>query len=1249
MGSRYPQPDNEDAFEEMCLRFYRKLWKNEGLVLYAKRGEQQDGVDIHDPLCLKPTRAVQCKHHEPTKTLPPAEIKKEVQKAENSKLPIDHYVIATTARKTRTAQNTVSELNRRERIDRKFSVEIHFWEEICQFLGNFSRFQAESIVFGRAAAVEILASILQDPEVRSIAARALAVPDEAVQSEKFSEIEQLLLDRNFEAARHELDKLPANLASLPNDDQYRILRLRAKLSLETGDFERASALFLEAFERHPELDQAKHNRVLGYALVLNPARAFELAVEYVTGGLATPAMLARLIENAPDHTRLLEHMALIEPHLATSEEINLALCHKLLRFGDGAGATEAARRALAIAPGSPHALFATALSAHSMALTADWQTQRQWVADALLHYDAAADAARRGKYATLLPEILINRATCSALGGDKERASANYLEAIAAASSPAPYAALAVTYFLHEGENERAWPLLDRLDATTTDGRFLVALTEFYNTDDVAERYRYLSQLRRLCNVRWSRAVECRFHCVSLALLLDDPVLARKCIPKSFVRKFPFQAYTALAWVDLESGDSNAALENADRALGQSPRGAHPQEVRLLADVFNRCNQPAKALELLEEIARPGALDENTRRLIVVAQRLERHDLLLRVCRELRKSGAQDDQLRRLEIQLLSRYAPAEGLKVVDEFIDVSVSPAYFVAFKNNLALRFNQRELLLLDPSRLPTANDLSPSNSWLVVRPYIAVGKYDEALQFLYEQRRLNFEDAVGHTNYVSFFLMQGEKTSLHHSPERVLPNTAALLSDGEGIERWVIVENDNPVPSRGEFAETSDLALRVLGRSVGDVVELPGLARVDRATIRAIQTKYVRAFQDSLGSFRQRFPETPFLQPIDVGTGDQFDPTPILVTLKQRREFVTKCFETYDTQPCPLYLLASSLGVSELDAIGGLIYRSKPMVKCCRTTPVEFAQAVQLGLGRDIVVLDLSAIITLNLVDGWHFLDPQIKYVVSQSTSELVDQWLIDAESAAAREGGHLSATEEGDLRFQEPTVSQQEARQAELEKMRKGIAEHCDRKSSEAVAALSPEKRQSYEKVAGFHNVESMSLARDLNGLLWSDDLVLGIIASADFGVKTVWTQLVLRCFVASKRLATADFELVSAKLASWGYALTIWNAQTIIAAGERANWSPHDWPFEPCINLISTVGLPIPAKARIVLDCLMLLRQSGCSELRQSAVIQSLLSAIGSREAVIWIARRLSVDFSTDVTSEKFLQLELRYWLESAVL
>jgi hypothetical protein len=104
MGFRFETPDNEDGFEQFCVRYYRKRWANDSLQLYAKRGENQFGIDIHDPIGIEPIGAIQCKHHEPTKTLAPAEIEAEVQKAEGWGQPLERYIIATTARKSAGAQ-----------------------------------------------------------------------------------------------------------------------------------------------------------------------------------------------------------------------------------------------------------------------------------------------------------------------------------------------------------------------------------------------------------------------------------------------------------------------------------------------------------------------------------------------------------------------------------------------------------------------------------------------------------------------------------------------------------------------------------------------------------------------------------------------------------------------------------------------------------------------------------------------------------------------------------------------------------------------------------------------------------------------------------------------------------------------------------------------------------------------------------------------------------------------------------------
>lgn len=1241
MAPRYPQPDNESGFEQLCLRHYRKVWKNECLALYAKRGENQDGVDIFDPLNIRPIRAVQCKHHEPTKQLSKSEIQKEVEKAEKSQFGIEHYVIATTAQRSRTAHDTVSDLNLRS--SKKFTVEIHFWDEICQSAFELGPVVAEIIIYGQRilAGASFLPQASEPPEYTQRAETSVVITDD-----KFGVIESLLAERRFEVVRYELDKFGGfNLENaLTSEQRYKLLRLRGKLELETGHYEAASRFFLQAFENAPTLVQAKQNQVLAYALVGDQGGAFALACKYVCEGIKTPIMVLRLVENTPSLAELDEHTEQIADLAASDVDVITALSDKYSSFGDFARGLKAAEHALGLAPQSAHAHLAAAFAHHNASRSEGVPDRSSSIRQSLIHYDSAARIATEARLINLLPEIYSNRANAKMTVGDPSGAESDFREAVRVAVHPAVYAERAVAHFLNQEAYQTAREFVSLLAPQTLEARYLTLVTE-YHTKSGIEKSRCISEMNELADESWDRSVECRFQCVQWAIDANELNLAASFASAPFEEAHPFQAQVMLAWVRLVSHDRDSARLHALNALESSIREAHTQEVRLLARILVALKEDAKAVNLLEQVVMPGVLNEDMKGLLRCASRLRRDDLLLRLCRELRSSGPLDPQLQRLEMDLLNRYAPREALVLAEELVQTSSDPNFYAAYRNMIAVRVNELQKIDLESVQLPTAAQLSPNESSLIIVPYVALGMHTEALRFLYAQLRLNFDNEDSHSAYIFLFLKFEHLTQLSRTPEEASEDSAVLLELGTGEQQWAIVENTQPVPSRGEFSSNSSMGRALLGHSVEDLVELPGNhVQPQSATIRELQSKYLRAFQDSFHNLIRRFPGTTALQQVNVGEGEDFDPGAMVEAIKRRHEHIEHCMDIYRTHPCSLYLLAERIGNNEYETQKTLSGHAKGFVRCCQISPHAFDAAVGAELGAGPIVLSASAIATLSLLDGWNCLHPSRRYLVSQMTSDVVDDWLREWRHDRPHPGGYMSVDDFEQLVFQEATVEERISNHSEVFRIKQKIAMHCEIMPSLALAAIDPEKRKLCSELVGLHNLDSMTLAKAHNGTLWTDDFVVGIVATADFCVPSVWTQLAVRCLAEANLVAHTQYDLISAKLAGWRYANTMWNAATIIAAGRHAEWRTNGWPFVDCIQLLANPGVPTLGKVRIVRDFLKLLRHSDCSEFKQSAVIQALLDQLNNPYAVRWIKRQLDNQFGVDIPSAKFLRLELDYWL-----
>jgi hypothetical protein len=916
--------------------------------------------------------------------------------------------------------------------------------------------------------------------------------------------------------------------------------------------------------------------------------------------------------------------------------------HRYVAWNDLEHAELAAKRALGIAADSAHALFSHGMVSHRLALLGDWRSRFDRLREAVHYYSEALAAAERNKLRGLLPEICSNRGRANAALNDRAQGALDFRSAVRVADDPRLYAPSAASFFLHGRDFESASELLPLLDQESDEAAFLTAVINHHFAPD-QEKRGYIVTLQRLADRRIERETEARFICAEWAIDLKDFALARNCVPESFIERKPLQGRALLGWIELEAGNEGPARESALLAFDSSSRAANKQELSVLGRLLARLHEEEKALPLFEQAATPGVLDDDCRRLLDFAQQLDRHDVLLRVCAELGQTNQHNKSTRKLEVQVLSHYAPDRAFILAKESLQYDES--YFSVVVNYLAARLGKPNEIKLDDDKLPSPTEFGPDDAYLVVRPYIELGRYREALEFAYHQLRTHSSDERANGQYIAFVLEYGEKAGIPHLIEAFDQQSAARLENlTTGEQRWVVVEDREPDLTLDEYSCSSSVVQALIGKRIGDTVDLRGPAlQPQQERIIALQSKYVRLFQDAILNFQKRFPESGTIQSVNLLKDGKLDLTPLVESHKGRRQHAEGVIAFYRSFPCSLHFLASRLGTNEREIIIALTGDNDLFIHCATYTPQQFAEAAAAGCEKNKVVLDLSAIITLSRLRAWDMLDTGKEYLVSRSTSDRITEWLHSTETGG-QPAGYSFLRDDGTIGFQPVTPEQLSNERAEIQAIVANVGARCTVKSSIRLANLDPKRREQYIEVCGLHSLESASLAGEEDALLWTDDLFVAMLADAEFGVRRTWTQLGFKVLEDAQRIASTTYSEITAKLAAWKYNATIWRPEDVVSAGNLSEWDVGCWPLKQCIGLFGKCPLPPLDRARLTGEFFRLLRRSNCSQLRQTSVVRAALDSLGDPAAVEWIRQRLNQFFLVDYVSATFLNLELLYWL-----
>jgi hypothetical protein len=160
-------------------------------------------------------------------------------------------------------------------------------------------------------------------------------------------------------------------------------------------------------------------------------------------------------------------------------------------------------------------------------------------------------------------------------------------------------------------------------------------------------------------------------------------------------------------------------------------------------------------------------------------------------------------------------------------------------------------------------------------------------------------------------------------------------------------------------------------MMGKKVGDRVILSASSLGERAaTIRAITSKYVFRFQDSMRNWQIRFPDVAGLQSFRaVRTNkegkEDFDPSPMIASIEQLASNLQRLKELYISTPLPIHIFAAAQGKSTIQTTVYLAQQDDVGVLCCIGAADERSNALAALDTSGTWIIEPSALATIFLL--------------------------------------------------------------------------------------------------------------------------------------------------------------------------------------------------------------------------------------------------------------------------------------------
>lgn len=527
--------------------------------------------------------------------------------------------------------------------------------------------------------------------------------------------------------------------------------------------------------------------------------------------------------------------------------------------------------------------------------------------------------------------------------------------------------------------------------------------------------------------------------------------------------------------------------------------------------------------------------------------------------------------------------------------------------------------------------------------------IDDYFKTLEIGYRALRDGYEDAKMHAGFVIglFFMGRaGRNTDLARNV--VGADTAVILGvDGRNDIVRVIESAPNPQGRFNEIAVDDPFAQRLLGKRVGDQIEIEGLMGGQTLTIKEIVSKYVHAQARSLKDCEEMFPENKFLGGLTIRDDDLLGSIqPMLDNLRQMREVGERLEEAYRKGIAPLSFLAQLGGGTVFDFWDHARNHPDLNVVVSEGSHAERQRALADLTGNDgRAIIDpatLYGLVGLGLSDTILLALPNL--MITRSSVDMLQYALIERQETLGdpNNTGVMVALEEGYTMIKR-TQAQVDSLIDQLSQT-VDLARQLEIVMPEEGFALPAEINELFSKV-GLAFADTMIVAKERDIPVLTDDLALRSVIWAE-KIRCSWSQVALQEARTAGRITVDSYVDATLAFLDATYGYTSIDIEGVLHEWRAACAGPNS-RLDRLIEQVASASNEKHSVARLLAGLFMEAWGKGEQESAFKCLIDQVFSALkthqdaDSAKSIMLEALSKAIDRNQRAGRRKFLPNRLR--------